>query len=392
MVCATLLLIAILTVASGATPLYCSDVQSPASGSGHNTDLSQVTTLQYCIIDNCTIMRIDTGQQLDIIYTTESLLIITPKSGHTSTAITKIDDELPCLEYPNKTTDGNQIAKFLVILIMTSLMLIVSSYVFTVHLLFKELRSLFGKLLIFYSLGIMSMSASVITLLLMNHMIVVSSQAVCHTTMIIFIIAAAKYEVFATNILTHLAYTMYRCYKLKSGISAKLEQFLFRCYFSYALFTLVLLVFLVVSFDWRTGNGKYTLLPNGHCAFVDQYSYTTLYLAEIPTAINKVMQIAMFIAYVVYYVKFNQKIRNNRSSIRYNRDLFNIAIAMGATIGLSYFVFIFLVFDSEFVDAVIGISGASLLLIQQCVIMKSFLCTEKMSGLCKKLFSRDQED
>ena len=72
-VCFTLLLISILSMASGrATLLYCSDVQSPASGS-HNTDLSQVTTLQYCIIDNCTIMRIDTGQQLDIVYTTESL-------------------------------------------------------------------------------------------------------------------------------------------------------------------------------------------------------------------------------------------------------------------------------------------------------------------------------
>ena len=236
------------------------------------------------------------------------------------------------------------------------------------------------------------MAASVLTLLLMNHLIVVNSQAVCHTVMIIFIIAAAKYEVFATNILTHLAYTMYRCYRLKSGISAKQEQFLFRCYFSYALFTLVLLFFLVISFDWRTGNGEYTLLPNGHCAFVDQYSYTTLYVAEIPTAVNKVMQISMFVAYIVYYVKFNLKIHRNGAAIRYNRHLFNIAIAMGATIGLSYFVFIFLIFDSEFVDAVIGISGASLLVIQQCVIMKSFLCTEKMSGLCKRLFSRDQED
>ena len=95
----SLLLIAILTVASGATPLYCSDVQSPASGSGHNTDLSQVTTLQYCIIDNCTIMSIDTEQQLNIVYTTESLLIVTPRDGHTSMVITKIDDELPSLEY-----------------------------------------------------------------------------------------------------------------------------------------------------------------------------------------------------------------------------------------------------------------------------------------------------
>ena len=42
----SLLLIAILTGASGATPLFCSDVQSPASGSGHNIDLSKVTTLK----------------------------------------------------------------------------------------------------------------------------------------------------------------------------------------------------------------------------------------------------------------------------------------------------------------------------------------------------------
>ena len=80
-----ILLITMLIATSGATPLYCSDVQSPASGSGHNTDLTQVTTLQYCIIDNCTIMRIDTGQQLDIVYTTESLdlFTVTPKDGHT---------------------------------------------------------------------------------------------------------------------------------------------------------------------------------------------------------------------------------------------------------------------------------------------------------------------
>ena len=103
-----LLLIAILAVASGTTPLCRSDVQSPASGDSHNTDLSQVTILQYCIIDNCTIMRIDTGQQLDIVYTTESLPIVTPKDGRTSMVITKIDDELPCLGYHN-TSDNNDL-------------------------------------------------------------------------------------------------------------------------------------------------------------------------------------------------------------------------------------------------------------------------------------------
>ena len=148
----SLLLIAILTVASEAIPLYCSDVQLPATSGSENTDLSQVTTIQYCIIDNCTIMRIDTGQQLDIIYTTESLLIVTPKDGHISMMITKIDDELPCLEYPNTTDNSHTIHQYVQVITIL-LQISVCAYTLTVHLLFKNLRrSLFGKLLMLYNL------------------------------------------------------------------------------------------------------------------------------------------------------------------------------------------------------------------------------------------------
>ena len=96
MVYFSLFLIAILIVVSARTaPIYCSDVQSPPSSGSHDTDLSQVISLQYCIIDNCTIMKIDTGEQLDIVYTTNSLLIVTPTDGLTSMVIAKTDDELP---------------------------------------------------------------------------------------------------------------------------------------------------------------------------------------------------------------------------------------------------------------------------------------------------------
>ena len=389
MVCAIVLLITtILTVASGATPLYCSD--SPAASGSHDTDLSQVTTLQYCIIpDNCTIMRIDTGQQLDIVYTTESLLVVTPIDGNTSMVIAKMDDEMACLEYQS-TTDDSRLGQFLLLLTLGLLMFLASSCILTLHLLFKELRTLFGKLLIFYSLGIMSMSSSVLTLLVTHHLIIVNSQTVCHTTMIIFIIGSASYEVFATSILTHLAYTMYRCYKLKSELSDKRSQFLFRCYLGYAFFTLVLLFFIVISYDWRTGNGRYTLLPSGHCAFVDEYSYTTLVLGDIPTTFNKVIQISMFIAYIVYYRKFNKSFDGIQTP--YSRKLFKLAIAMGATIGFSQFIFIFLVLDSEIVDAIVVSSGAIILMIQLCVIAMIFLTSKQTSGLCKKLFSRDREN
>ena len=377
----SLLLIAILTVVSGATPLYCSDVQSPASGSDHNTDLSQVTTLQYCIIDNCTIMRIDTGQQLDIVYTTESLLIVTPKDGHTSMVISKLDDEVPCLKYPNMIED-NQIIESVGVLTMSSLIIMVSAYILIIHLLFKELRTLFGKLLMLYNTCIMSTSSSAIVLQLMHYWITVNSQTIRHTATIIFMLSFAGTGLFATNLLTHLAYLMYRCYHLKSEISKKRSNSLFRCYTAYAVFTLILLFFVTIAYDWRTGNGKYTILANGHCNFINEYSYQTLFFSDFVVTINKLAQIIMFIIYLVYFYKFNVNIRPPQVSLQYNQVLFRIAIAMGATIGLSYFLFILRIIDSEYSD-IIAISGTVLLFIQQAVIMASFIHTRKIFALCK---------
>ena len=270
---AGLFLIAILTVTSGATPLYCSDVQSQANGN-ENTDVSQITTLQYCIMDNCTIMRIDTGQQLDIVYTTGSLLIVTTNDSQTSMVITKIDDDLPCLKYLNTT---NEIQAIQYVRSIIGLSMVVSAYVIIVHLLFKTFcSSLFGKLLMFHNLFMVLRSISVTALDLMHFLIAVNSQTTCHITTIIFALTFAGNKLFATNILTHCAYLMYRCYHLKSTISKKRLGFLFRCYTTYAGCTLILIFFVTIAYDWRTGMGENTNLANGHCSYVDPSSFNTL--------------------------------------------------------------------------------------------------------------------
>ena len=387
MVYFSLLLIAILTVAStDAAPIYCSDVQSPASGS-HNTDLSQVISLQYCVIDNCTIMKIDTGEQLDIVYTTESLLIVTPINGFASMAISKIDDELPCLKYHNRN-DNIQIIELVGTITISLPIIMVSIYILLIHLLFKELRTMFGKLLIFYNLYVVSTSVTVIALSLMHYWIIVNSQIICHTAIIFFMISYAGTELFATTILAHLAYIMYRCYNLKSEISSKNKNFLFRCYSAYVFITLVLLFFVTITYDWRTENGRYTLLPNGRCNFIDKYSYKTLFLSDVIVITNKFVQITMFLAYLVYFYKLKMAFCDGETSIQYNQMLFRIAIAMGATIGLSQFIWMLLAFDSEYSD-IISISGTILLLIQQIVIMTSFMCTRKITEHFKTCFSRN---
>ena len=382
------LLAIILTVANGATPLHCSDVQPSASGSHNTADLSQVTALRYCIIDNCTIMNVDNGEQLDIIYTTESLLIVTPTHDHTSVVVAKrADDDFHC--YHNYTANDSQIGEVVGSLTLASLIMMVSGYILIVHLLFKELRTLFGKLLIFYSLSIVSMCADIIALLLMHRWITVNSEIICYIAMVTFMITSTSTELFATDILTHLAYIMYRCYNLKSEISKKRSQFLFRCYLAYAFIALILLFFVIITYDWRTGNGRYTLLLNGHCNFINQYSYNTIFLSDTFIAINKLVQIIMLVAYLVYFYKFHVNIGGTQIlNVQYNRELLKIAIAMGATIGLSFFIWILLIFNSDY-STIIGVSGTVFLFIQQVMIMSIFLCTKKMFGLCKAYFSRD---
>ena len=378
----SLLLIAILTVTSGATPLYCSDVQSPASGSG-NVDLSQVTTLQYCITDNCTIMRIDTGQQLDIVYTTESLLIVTPKDDHTSMVITKIDDELSCLEYQNTTNDSEHTVYEIINII---LIIMVSACILIVHLLFKDLRtSLFGKLLMFYNLALAISSCTFLSLQLMHYWITVNSQTICHTVTIIFISSFPCVESFATNILTHSACLMYRCYHLRSEITKKRSNCLLRCYAIYAAFTLALLFFVTIVYDWRTGNGKYTISANGHCYVADHPSYNTLTISTSIAGINKFIQIIMFSAYLVYLYQFNMHFRGAQVPLQYNRKLLRIPIAMGGTVGLSFFIFALVLIIPEYSNIFHFITGA-LFVIQQAVIFACFLCTDKMFNMCKRTF------
>ena len=101
--------------------------------------------LQYCLIDNYTIMRIDTGQQLDIVCTTQSHLVVTPTDGQTSMLIPKNEPEHFCLSPPyyTRVTTATVVGG----IILWSLIAIASGFTVAIFLLFKELRTNFGKLL-----------------------------------------------------------------------------------------------------------------------------------------------------------------------------------------------------------------------------------------------------
>ena len=370
--CLKILFIAILAVGKAGI-LQCSDQQSTGSASGM-ADLQQVTTLQYCLIDNCTIMRIDTGEKFDVTYTTDNLLVVTPTDASTSMVIAKLDSGPPC----NNEYDNLPHSVALLMLIVS-----VCGYIVGVHLLFKELRNLFGKLLMLYATFMILFCLNTIISLLLHYRVAVNSLATCLTLTAFALTTIVPVDGFATCILAYFAYVMYRSYKLYRGMSSELSTYLLKCYLAYTFGTMTLVLITVAVFYMITGNYRYTLLPDGHCSL-----NRTSYIFDIHSTITRLAQIVLFGAYLFYYCKVNQHFRDaGVSHNEQNKKLSLIAIAMGATIDVSRFVWLAGIGDTAFARN-LRTTSAALTFIQLCVIMLTFTCTEKMSRLWKERFSR----
>ena len=140
--CFALLFVITNLIFNEATILHCTNPQSQDTVSGDGTvDHSEVTTLQYCIIDNCTMIRSDTGQSLDIFYTTDSLIVATLRGMDTVVAIAKLDNAPPCETPPAMTEDVISTASYIIGMVMVTLPVIVASYNVIIHLVYKKLRN-----------------------------------------------------------------------------------------------------------------------------------------------------------------------------------------------------------------------------------------------------------
>ena len=196
-----LLYLIIITNAYSQAHHNCSNVQSPSSsdnnsGSGGMEDLV-VVPLQYCIIDNCAIMRIDTGETLDIVYTTDSLMVVTPTDGHTSTVVPKNNATPSCLT--SDDYDG-QITEIVIRLVIAILIALISAYIIFVHLLFKKIRNAFGKIVIFHSCALVFQCSNDFMLISVRFFITLHSQAACQIIMFIYMQGLVAHEIFATCI------------------------------------------------------------------------------------------------------------------------------------------------------------------------------------------------
>jgi len=341
-------------------------------------DLQQLTTLQYCLIDNCTIMRIDTGQQLDIVYTTQSLLVVTPTDGQTSIIISKSEPELFC-STPNTTEDSN-IAR-IPLIIISLIVVLVSGYIIAVHIIFKELRTTFGKLMTLYNVAVVCGCVNIIALDITHYDIAAHSTVPCYLFHFLFMQFGVIFEAFATTFIAYLAYIMHRNCKYREMTKEINKQFYKHSILCVLGLSLLFDIF-VVGYDFGTGTYKHTLLPNGHCSFLE---YDTLGIYHTCIKIAETIQVLLLVTFFVYYYKLRKmltlvrKLANNTT--RRSQMFLKIGITMAVTIGLSKTtIALSWYLDNEILLRV----GASFFFIQQCVLMSFYMC--KMSQLCKERF------
>jgi len=378
MACLSLLFIATLTTVSKVTSLHCSDQQLPASG---DDDLQQVTTLQYCLVDNCTIMIIDTGEELDIVYTINSLIVTTPTDGRTSVLIAKQETELLCPVLPF------QELQFSVMMIACVLAMLTSGFVIVMHLVFKQLQTTLGKLLILYNFANVCYSAVLFLLCSTFFVVSFASLALCYSLTFFYIVTGFWARVFATCMLHHVVYVMY----CSSKLVAVTPEMTKRCYKQYTIFQLIAILLMasaIVSFDVATGNYRGLLRSDGHCVYITPSNYSTIEVSLGISGINYVAQLVLFIAYMYYIYELSKDVDNPEILDNQQSMFRKIGFIVVAAVGLSYLVYALHGIFS-FQPAVLAVLALSIFLAQQCTFMAILLCSKKMRRLYRGCFSKD---
>ena len=387
MACITLFLLVIVATSKAASisSHSCNLNTPPLSASGDDVDmidLSQVnTSLQYCMIDNCTIMRIDTGEELDIIHTTESLLVAVPTDGHTSEIVLPLENEVSCFSV---LTERNMIVT-VILVSFTATLGVINIYIVVVHLLFQELRTVFGILLMSYNATELVGVAAIVPLYLMHNVFAVGSQLICQAVFTTSMLAIITGESYTTCILFHIAYVMYHSFKLRSDMPKNLLYF-YNC-FVFGL--LVLFAVIIIGYDLYSGNGKKTILPSGHCIFLSDRNYQTRRVLDFYITGIKVVQMLLLGIFLFFYYKEHRSTVSNDSNVNQtpvSKQLLKIAVAMGAFVGIAHILWVttsIVAPNYAYVTTAIGVLA---LMLQQCVVMVCFMCTQKMSRLCRQRF------
>lgn len=349
-----------------------SDLHLPAN---HVSDVQQAMTLQYCLIDDHAIMRVDTGQQLDIVYTTKSLLVVTSKDSHTSMVISKNEPERFC--HTNNIDDDFYIQfKEVSTLIIST---VVSFCIVVIHVIFKEPQSTFGKMMMLYNIGLAFQCANLVAISIKNFYVEVHSVIPCYLFFFLFVQLEIMAEGCATCMLAYLTYIMHQnCKSMK--LTKEFNKKLYKYFIRYIFGLLLLCDIFIVGTDAY----KLIISQNGDCYFVDQSEYGTVGIAF---GYNAIIQVLLLAVYLVSYFELNKMAKMAHSLAKngdqkQNQLFITISTTLGSGIAISKLIYVFSQFVIPF--RTIALVGTMYCIMQQGVIMILHTCTKCTPQLYKR--------
>ena len=259
--------------------------------------------------------------------------MVTIDGCQTALYVSRPYDELVCSMNDLPDDIGIPDSLYLTTSVWAALVLAITSYNIVIHLLYKELRSPMGKLLVLYSIFMAIVSVDFFLILTFIYKFPISLDHVCHTFRLIFIAAYIGYEATATCILAHSAYHMRQSYKM-IPTNPREDKIVWRRYLCYIIGTIAIAMLIILTYDVGTTEGRYY----GYCSKRHPVFFIMVILTHAFSSINVLIQIAMFIAFLYYWYKM----RNSMDLMDYqiNKKIFLIAVAMGATISVANFFFL----------------------------------------------------
>jgi len=175
--------------------------------------------------------------------------------------IVKLDDELPCAVSNGKAFTQSLLGITFVLILLA--IVLMNVYVIVVHLMFKQLRTTIGKLLMLNNLFIALMTTG----FLLKIMLLASQTGrwliACHCLTLSLILFSVGFQTAATCILHSFAYILYRSSMLQC-VSKGETKSLYRWYITFIFGAILLNSFLAISYDIGVNQGAH-IFPSGDC-------------------------------------------------------------------------------------------------------------------------------
>jgi len=349
-----------------------------------NEEIISLNESQYCFVNQNTIRVSDnfTSELQDIINKTEHVIICTT-----------INSTVIFIAPSNGTrcsSERNFVTKRLFISLMVILVIIflVAAANITLHLIFKELRTITG-VLVMIMCGIMIVITIISSLYLTYGFINNdrnSNPTACAVLTSMLFYAILVYQATKLVILFQFVYLMYKSYRLQSQDTIDkrcwlIKSVIFVLVLSIVCFLSAVLIDLAVNGTFYSNNGSLCIVQNFN-------------LGEAP--VFRVASIAEFalifiVQIIVFIIGFTLYIRVNKSCCKTISTNFRIAIALATTIGLSVILLIILHRTRVSADNSLPAVGGSTM-IEQILLFTLFISLRKVrNGLKMMLVSRKRD-